>query len=182
MHLNWITVQRFRVEPCLFLLTAAVQTSPSWSARAHQVMSHLREMVPAGRVENFVDPPSCLVAQACQPPQGNMDGNQLVQWLSVQAGNTAGDLQHNVRTLMLKANTPLPVADGHDEVARLRQQLRHQKQTHREMQTMLKNQTLAIKNFQNKRQMAGQEAHAFVTRTRSETENLVRAEMLIVWS
>ena len=74
-----------------------------------------------------------------------MDGSQLVQWLSVQAGNVAGDLQHNVRALMVRASSPMPIPDGHDEVSNLRKQLRHQQQTHRELQTMLKNQALAIK-------------------------------------
>ena len=63
-------------------------------------MSLPRDILPAGRVENAADPPSGPVAQACQSPQPNMDGTQLVQWLSVQAGNMAGDLQHNVRALM----------------------------------------------------------------------------------
>ena len=65
----------------------------------------------------------------------------------------AGDLQHNVRALMLKASSAMLVAGGHDEVASLRKQLQHQQQTHREMQTMLKNQTLVIENFQSKWQM-----------------------------
>ena len=48
-------------------------------------------------------------------------------------------------------------------------QLRHQQQAHRELQTMLKNQALAIDFFQSKWQMAGQEAHAFVARTRAQS-------------
>ena len=52
-----------------------------------------------------------------------MDGGQLVQWFSVA------------------------VSDGHDEVASLRKQLRHQQQAHREMQTMLKNQAFGDRNF-----------------------------------
>ena len=62
----------------------------------------------------------------------------LYSWLRALAGNTAGDLQRNVRALMLRASSPMPVSDGSDEVASLRKQLRHQQQTHREMQTMLK--------------------------------------------
>ena len=89
-----------------------------------------------------------------------MDGSQVVQWLSVQAGNMAGDLQHNVRALMVRASSPMPVPDGHDEVSSLRKQLRYQQQAHRELQTTLKNQALAIETFQSKGQMAGQEAHA----------------------
>ena len=87
-------------------------------------------------------------------PPSLTDGTQLVQWLSVQAGNMAGDLQHNVRVLMLRASSPMPVSDGCDEVASLRKQLRHQQQTHREMQTMLKNQALVIEPDQSKWQMA----------------------------
>ena len=71
-------------------------------------------------------PPSRPVAQLFQPPQPQMDGSQLVWWLFVQAGNMAGDLQHNVRALMVRASSPMPVSDGHDEVTSLRKQLRHQ--------------------------------------------------------
>ena len=83
---------------------------------------------------------------------------------SAQAGNMTGDLQHNVRALMLRASSPVPVSDEHDEVASLRKQLRHQQQAHRERQTMLKNQALASETFQSKWLMAGQEAHAFIAR------------------
>ena len=72
---------------------------------------------------------------------------------------------------MLRAISPMPVADGHDELACLSQQQRHEQQTHDEMQTVLKNQALAIEIFLSKWQMA-----AFVTRTRSETKNFVHAE------
>ena len=68
------------------------------------------------------DPPSRPVAQPLQPPQPSMDGSQFVQWLFVQAGNIAGDLQHNVRALMVRASSPKPVMDGHDEVSSLRKQ------------------------------------------------------------
>ena len=77
-----------------------------------------------------------------------MDGNQLVQRLSAQAGNMAGDLQYNVQALMLRASSPVPVSDGHDEVASLRKQLRHQQQAHRDTQTMLKSRALALETFQ----------------------------------
>ena len=79
-----------------------------------------------------------------------MDGNPLVQWFSAQAGNVAGDLQHNARALMERASSPMPVSDGHDEVASPRKRLRHQQQAHREMQTVLKNQALAIELVQTK--------------------------------
>ena len=45
------------------------------------------------------------------------------------------------------------------------------------MRALLQNQALAIDQFQNRWQMAGQEAHAFVARTRSESEDFVRAEL-----
>ena len=110
----------------------------------------------------------------------SMDGSQLVQWLSVQAGTMAGDLQHNVRALMVRVSSPMPVSDGHDEVSSLRKQLRHQQQTHRELQTMLQNQALAIEIFQSKWQMAGQEAHAFIARTRAQSEDFVWAELTAI--
>ena len=111
-----------------------------------------RDLVPVDPARNAAepDPPSRPVAQPIQPPQPQMDGSQLVQWLSVQAGNMAGDLQHNVRALMVKASSSMPVSDGHDEVSSLRKQLRHQQQAHRALQTMLKNQALAIESFQSK--------------------------------
>ena len=92
----------------------------------------------------------------------------------------AGDLQHNVRTLMVRVSFPMPVSDGHDEASSLRKQLRHQQQAHRELQTMLQNQALAIETFQSKWQMAGQEAHAFIARTRAQSEDFVRAEVTAV--
>ena len=57
-----------------------------------------------------------------------MVGNQLAQWLSAQPGNMAGDLQHNVRALTLRASNHTPVSDGHEEVASLRKHLQHQQQ------------------------------------------------------
>ena len=72
----------------------------------------------------------------------------------------------------------MPVSDGRDEVASLRKQLRHQQEAHREMQTMLQNQVLAIQTFQSKLQMAGQQAHAFVAKTRAQSEDFARAELM----
>ena len=74
----------------------------------------------------------------------------------------------------------MPVSDGQDEVASLRKQLRHQQQAHREVHTTLKNQVLAIEAFQSKRQMAGQKACAFIAKTRSQSEDSVRAELMAV--
>ena len=49
--------------------------------------------------------------------------------------------------------------------------------TNHDMRGLLQNQALAIDQFQSRWQMAGQEAHAFVARTRSESEDLVRTEL-----
>ena len=122
------------------------------------------------------NPPSRPGAQH-QLPQVSMDGSQLVKGLSIQAGNMAGDLQQNVRALMIRASSPMPVSDGRDEASSLKQQLRHQQQAHQKLQTMLRNQALAIETFQSKWQMAGQEAHAFIARTRAQSEDFVRAEL-----
>ena len=92
----------------------------------------------------------------------------------------AGDLQHNVRALMVRASCPMPVMDGRDEVSSLRQQLRHHQQAHRELQTMLQNQALAIETLQSKWQMAGQKTNAFIARARAQSEDFVRAELTAV--
>ena len=81
---------------------------------------------------------------------------------------------------MLRASSPTPVADGHDEVASLRKHLRHQQQAHRETQTTLKNQALAIETFQSKWQMDGEEAHALIAKTHSLSEDFARAELMAV--
>ena len=124
------------------------------------------------------DPPSIPVgvppARASQDHRGNQ---QLVQWLSVQADHMAGTLQQNVRALMVRASSPVPPSERQqDEVARLRAQLQHSKKVNGDMRALLQNQALAIEQFQNRWHMAGQEAHAFVARTRSESEDFVRAE------
>ena len=125
------------------------------------------------------DPPSIPVG--VQQPRASQDhrGNQqLVQWLSVQADHMAGSLQQNVRALMVRASSPMPSDSRHEnEVARLRAQLQHAKKVNGDMRALLQNQALAIDQFQNRWQMAGQEAHAFVARTRSESEDFVRAEL-----
>ena len=128
------------------------------------------------------DPPSIPVgvqqARASQDHRGNQ---QLVQWLSVQADHMAGSLQQNVRALMVRATSPMPSDGRHeDEVARLRAQLQHAKKVNGDMRALLQNQALAIDQFQNRWQMAGQEAHAFVARTRSESEDFVRAELAAI--
>ena len=89
----------------------------------------------------------------------------------------AGDLQHNARALMVRASSPTPVPHGRDEVSSPKQQPRHQQQAHKELQAMLRNQALAIETFQSKWQMAGQEAYAFIARTRAQSEDFVCAEL-----
>ena len=107
-----------------------------------------RDIVPVEPARHVAeqDPPS-------RPMQPSMDGSQLVQWLSVQAHHMAGDLQQNVRALMVRASSPMPVSDARDEVSSLKQQLRHQHRAHEELQTMLRNQALAIEAFQSKWQV-----------------------------
>ena len=141
-----------------------------------------RDIVPVDPARNVADqdPAFRPVAQHIQPPQSSMDGWQFVQWLSIQAGNMAGDLQHNVRALMARASSPMPVSDGHDEASSLKRQLRHQQQAHKELRTVLRNQALAIETFQSKWQMAGREAHAFIARTRAQSEDFARAELTAV--
>ena len=70
----------------------------------------------------------------------------------------------------------MPVSDGRDEVSSLKQQLHHQQQAHKELQTTLWNQALAIETFQSKWQMAGQEAHAFIARTRAQSEDSLQRQ------
>ena len=125
------------------------------------------------------DPPSIPVGvQQSRASQDNRGNQQLVQWLSVQADHMAGSLQQNVRALMVRVSSPMPSDSRHqDEVARLRAQLQHSKKVNGDMRALLQNQALAIEQFQNRWQMAGQEAHAFVARTRSESEDFVRAEL-----
>ena len=125
------------------------------------------------------DPPSIPVGlQQPRAPPDNRGNQQLVQWLSVQADHMAGSLQQNVRALMVRASSPMPSSDRQqDEVARLRAQLQHSKKVNGDVRALLQNQALAIEQFQNRWQMAGQEAHAFVVRTRSESEDFVRAEL-----
>ena len=72
----------------------------------------------------------------------------------------------------------MPVSDGRDEVyPAFVSSCAHQQQAHRELQTTLKNQALAIETFQSKWQMAGQEAHAFMARTRAQSEDFAHAEL-----
>ena len=86
------------------------------------------------------DPPSMPVG--VHPPRAPLEdrsGQQLVQWLAVQADHMAGSLQQNARALMVRASSPMPSSEQHkDEVARLRAQLNH------DMRGMLQNQALAI--------------------------------------
>ena len=144
-------------------------------------MSLSRNVDPADQQMSIAnqDPPSIPVGvQQPRASQDNRGNQQLVQWLSVQADHMAGSLQQNVRALMVRASSPMPSDSRHqDEVARLRAQLQHAKKVNGDMRALLQNQALAIDQFQNRWQMAGQEAHAFVARTRSESEDFVRAEL-----
>ena len=144
-------------------------------------MSLSRNVDPADNAMSVAeqDPPSIPVGvQQPRAPLEDRGNQQLVQWLSVQADHMAGSLQQNVRALMVRASSPMPSSDRHqDEVARLRAQLQHSKKINGDMRALLQNQALAIEQFQNRWQMAGQEAHAFVVRTRSESEDFVRAEL-----
>ena len=82
------------------------------------------------------DPPSVPVG---------VQGQQLVQWLSVQADHVARSLQQNARALMVRASSPMPSSERHkDEVARLQAQLHHAMRTNHDMRAMLQNQALAI--------------------------------------
>ena len=123
-------------------------------------MSHLRDIAPAGRVEDAADPPSNTVAQAHQSPPGRMDG-KLVQWVSAQAGNMAEDLQHNARALMV-GEQALPCLCLLDMII-------NDKLALCEAKPMLKNQALAIETFQSKWQMAGQEAHTSIRKQRTSS-------------
>ena len=140
-----------------------------------------RNVDPADHEMSLVnqDPPSIPVGvQQPRAPLEDRGSQQPVQWLSVQADHMAGFLQQNVRALMVRASSPMPSVDRQqDEVARLRTQLQHSKKVNGDMRALLQNQALAIEKFQNRWQMAGQEAHAFVVRTRSESKDFVRAEL-----
>ena len=84
------------------------------------------------------DPPSIPVgAQQSRAPLEDRGSQQLVQWLSVQADHMAGSLQQNVRALMIRASSPMPSLDRHqDEVARLRAQLQHSKKVNGDMRAI----------------------------------------------
>ena len=101
------------------------------------------------------DPPSIPVG--VHPPQAPLEdrsGQQLVQWLSVQADHMAGSLQQNVRALMVRASSPMPSSERRkDEVARLRAQLHHSMRTNHDMRCLLQSQALAIEQFQSRWQM-----------------------------
>ena len=97
--------------------------------------------------------------------------------MSISAGRSHGRITAT-KCACLEASSPMPSSDRHkDEVARLRAQPQHSKKTNGDMRALLQNQALAIEQFQNRWQMAGQEAHAFAVRTRSESEDVVRAEL-----
>ena len=128
-------------------------------------MSLPRSVDPADHAMSVVDPDPPSIPVGVQQPRAPLEdrgGQPLVQWLSVQADHMAGSLQQNARALMVRAASPMPAEDRHaDEVSRLRAQLQHAKKVNGDMRALLQNQALAIEQFQNRWQMAGQEAHAF---------------------
>ena len=78
-----------------------------------------------------------------------------------------------LRTLIIRVSSPMPVSDGRDEVSSLTTAAAPPaERLTSELQTMLRKQALAIETFQSKWQMAGQEAHAFIARTRSAVRGL----------
>ena len=86
-------------------------------------MSHEGELIRAGFVRTTSDPPA-LRAPGNAAPQAlaQQDGQQLVQWLTVQAEDMAGTLQHGVRTLISRTCNPDTRPPGQaDEFARLRE-------------------------------------------------------------
>ena len=144
-------------------------------------MSLSRNVDPADHAMSVADqgPPS-IPGGVHQPraPLEDRSGQQLVHWLSVQADHMAGSLQQNVRALMVRTSSLMPSSERHqDKIARLRAQLQHARRTNHDMRELLQNQALAIDQFQNRWQMVGQEAHAFVARTQSESQDFVRAEL-----
>ena len=71
-----------------------------FTPKVQQVVNHESriDLVPAGRARATLDPPTLKapgIAAHQDPP--NMDGHQLVQWLTVRAGDMACTLQHRVR-------------------------------------------------------------------------------------
>ena len=114
-------------------------------------MSLSRNVDPADHAMSIADqdPPSIPVGvQQARAPLEDRGGQQLVQWLSVQADHMAGSLQQNVRALMVRASSPMPSSDRHqDEVARLRAQLQHSKKVNGDMRALLQNQALTIEQF-----------------------------------
>ena len=69
-------------------------------------VSRSRDLVLGRNVKTTPDPPSVPMANAQATPgeaQG-MDGHQLVQWLTVQAGDVTGTLQQGVRALLTRAH------------------------------------------------------------------------------
>ena len=73
-------------------------------------MNHSRDSVPTGSVATTPDPPSVPLANAQAAPgeTHGMDGHQLVQWLTLQAGDMIGTLQQGVRALLTRTSTPTP--------------------------------------------------------------------------
>ena len=96
-------------------------------------MSHEGELNPAGHVRTTPDPPAVRApGNAAPQTAAQIDGLQLVQWLTVQEGDMAGTIHHGGSSPDL----------SHQLHTRWRNNL--------EMKQMLQNQTLAIETFQHK--------------------------------
>ena len=64
-------------------------------------MSHEGELIPAGHVGTTLDPLAVRApGNAAPQAPAHMNGQQLVQWLTVQAGDMTGTLHHGVRALI----------------------------------------------------------------------------------
>ena len=97
----------------LVVLLSKQYTTPAylvkiWSTPVEQAMSLSRSVDPADHAMSVADqdPPSSPVGvHQTRTPLEDRGGQQLVQWLSVQADHMAGSLQQNVRALMVRASS-----------------------------------------------------------------------------
>ena len=129
------------------------------------VVSHSRDLVLAGNVETTPETPSVTLANAQATPAEThgMDGDQLIQWLTVQVGDVTCMLQQGVRAPLSQASASLlELRDHVDDLARLKAQLQYQKRFNHEIKAMLHTQALAMDAFQHQWRMAGSEAQAFI--------------------
>ena len=122
-----------------------------------------------GHLRTTPDPPTMRApGNAVPQAPAQMVSQQLVQWLTVQAGDMAGTLQHGVRTVFSPTSSPDVITPG-------------QRRSNLEMKQTLQNQALVIETFKHKRQLAVQEAQSFAQRTRNNSEDFVRCELAAVY-